>query len=275
MAIRGTSNWWIDHYGKPCIGGDHVRLEWYPGVTTIVHRGTERIWQALGAVMLAYGYRVPTSYTGAYSCRPVTGGSSWSGHAWPVAIDINAKTNPYIRTPTLRTIKWGVETDMPAAMVKEIESITAAGIRAFTWGGRWRRIKDAMHYQIRVKLGEIAAGVKAPRGFYEGDQGDDEMSLKRGDKGNAVQKHQTGLIAWNKDALPKFGADADFGGETETWVKLYQKAADLPQSGVIDGVTSALIISYTIEGGGDHDHPPTPTQDHSHHLSADATGGVA
>ena len=76
------------------------------------------------------------------------------------------------------------------------------------------------------------------------------MSLKRGDKGNAVGKHQEGLIAWNPDALPKFKADKDFGGETETWVKNYQKAADLDQTGIIDGVTSALIISYTIEGSG-------------------------
>ncbi len=273
MAIRGTSNWWITHYGKPCIPDDHVRLEWYPGVTTIVHRGTERIWQALGAVMVAYGYRVPTSYTGSYMCRNITGGSKWSGHAWPVAMDINAKTNPYIRTPTLRTIRWGVETDMPAAMVKEIESITASGIRAFGWGGRWRSIKDAMHYQVRVKVSEIAAGVKAPRGFYEG-QGDDEMSLKRGDKGHAVTKHQKGLMAWNPKALPQFGADGDFGGETEAWVKKYQEAADLPQTGVIDGVTSALIISYTIDGGGDHDHPPTPLKDHSHGLGG-TTGGVA
>lgn len=100
------------------------------------------------------------------------------------------------------------------------------------------------------------------------------MSLKRGDKGHAVTKHQNGLMAWNPDALPKFGADSDFGGETETWVKNYQKAADLDQTGVIDGVTSALIISYTIEADvGDHDHPPTPLKGHSH--VGGTTGGVA
>ena len=258
MATRGTSAWWIEHYGKPCITSDHVALEWYPGVVTVVHRGTEPIWLALGAIYLAYNYKVPTSYTGSYSCRPVTGGGSWSGHAWPVAIDVNAKTNPYINHAGRRGIIWGVETDMPAAMINEIMKITAAGIRALTWGGFWRSLKDAMHSQLRVTTTEIAKGVFAPRGFYEGN-GDIEMSLKKGDKGNAVQKHQTGLIAWNPNALPKFGADADFGGETETWVKTYQEAADLPTTGVIDGVTSALIISYTIEGGGvgKHSHPTT------------------
>ncbi len=213
--------------------------------------------------MLAYNYKIPTSYVGAYSCRSITGRSrSWSGHAWPVAMDVNAKTNPFKRTPTLRRIRWGVDTDMPAAMVKEIESITASGVRAFGWGGRWRSIKDAMHYQIRVTLGEIAGGVKAPRGFYGGGGtapgGDDEMSLKKGDKGNAVTKHQKALIQWNPDALPKFGADGDFGGETEAWVKNYQKAADLVQNGVIDGVTSALLIFYLGSDGVDkHSHPAT------------------
>lgn len=88
------------------------------------------------------------------------------------------------------------------------------------------------------------------------------MSLKKGDKGNAVQKHQEGLIAWNDDALPEFKDDADFGQETEDWVKLYQKAADLDQTGVIDGVTSALIVSYTVEGGGvgKHTHSATVTE---------------
>jgi len=267
VALRGSSNWAIDNYGKPCVGGDIVPCQWYPGLTKNqinIHRGTEQVWKALGAIMLAYKYKIPTSYVGGYACRNKTSGSSWSLHSWPLAMDVNAATNPYKRTPSRRKIRWGVDTDMPAAMVAEIEKITASGYKAFGWGGRWRSVKDAMHYQVQVTLKEIAGGVYAPRGFYEGGgtvpppQGDDdEMSLSKGDKGNAVGKHQDGLIAWNPDALPKFGADKDFGGETEQWVKNYQGAADLDQTGVIDGVTSALIISYTIEadaGVGKHTH---------------------
>ncbi len=237
----------------------------------MVHRGTEPIWLALGAIMLAYKYKVPTSYTGSYMCRAITGGSSWSGHAWPVAKDINAKTNPYVRTPTMRTIRWGIETDMPAAMVREIEAITANGIRALDWGGRWRTIKDAMHYQIRVTLGEIAGKVYAPRGFYDGGgspptNGDDEVSLKNGhtpSPSNAVVKYQRGLIGWTSDALPKFGADGDFGDETEEWVKKYQRAADLDQSGEIDGVTAPLLLSYLESAPvkpAKHKHPAAVTE---------------
>jgi D-alanyl-D-alanine carboxypeptidase/Putative peptidoglycan binding domain len=284
MAIRGSSNWAIDNYGKPCIGGDIVPCQWYPGLTKNqinVHRGTEPIWKALGAILLAYNYKLPTSYVGAYACRNITGGSSISRHSWPLAMDINAATNPYKRTPSMRKIMWGVDTDMPAAMVAEIMLITAgkANIRAFDWGGFWRSIKDAMHYQVRVTQAEIIQNVYAPRGFYEGGgiaptppQGDDEMSLSKGDKGNAVGKHQEGLIAWNPDALPKFGADKDFGGETETWVKNYQKAADLDQTGVIDGVTSALIISYTNDGGGVGKHTHSATVSEGTKVTIGETG---
>jgi len=247
-------------------------LEWYPGLTgnqTTLHKGTERIWQALGAVFLAYGYRVPTSYTGAYACRQITSGGSWSFHSWPLAMDVNAKTNPYIDHRGTRTIRWGVETDMPAAMIREVEQITAGGVQAFTWGGRWNTLKDAMHFQVRVTLAELRKGVRSPRGFYEGGGSapgdDDEMSLSNGDKGNAVRKHQQGLIAWNPKALPKYKDDADFGNETEAWVKNYQGAADLEQTGIIDGVTSALIISYTIAAG---DGDGGPVKDHGHDVEA-------
>jgi len=88
---------------------------------------------------------------------------------------VNAKTNPYkSHKPFVRNIKWGVETDMPAAMVREAEMITASGNQAFWWGGRYRTIKDAMHWEINVTLADIAGGVYAPRGYYGME--DDELA---------------------------------------------------------------------------------------------------
>ncbi|MEA2001732.1 MAG: M15 family metallopeptidase [Actinomycetota bacterium] len=223
MARRASSTWWITHYGKPCISQDHVRLEWYPGRNDIIHRGTEPLWKALGAVFLAYDYKVPTSYTGSYNCRQVTGGSSWSGHAWPLAMDVNAKTNPYIRTPTGRPIRWGVETDMPAAMIREAEQITASGIRAFDWGGRWRTIKDAMHFQVRVTLDEIAGGVEAPRGFY----GDDTMAILSDEAQQFFEDTYRELLKLDPNT-------------NETWGKV-------------------LIEDYRVPPGGKHSHDATTT----------------
>lgn len=269
MARRGGADFWIEHYGKPCIGADLVKVEWYPGIVAVCHKGTERVWQALGAIYLAYNYVVPTSYTGDYNCRVITGGGSWSGHAWPVAKDVNAKTNPYINHAGSRTIRWGIETDMPAAMIREIESITASGIQALAWGGRWNTVKDAMHFQLRVTLVEIAGGVWSPRGFYEGGgiipptpEPEGAEMLKRGDSGNAVRKHQEALNGWGDLGLDP---DGKFGPDTETGVKKYQRAADLDQTGVIGAITSPLLLMHhpdaTGGGGGTeplpHDHEAT------------------
>lgn len=213
------------------------------------------LWRALGAVMVRYQYRVPTSYTGSYSCRPITGGGGWSGHAWPVAIDINARTNPYIRTRTARKIRWGKDTDMPAHMIRDIESITAGGVQAFGWGGRWRTVKDAMHFQVRVTPAEIAQGISAPYGYATVNVA--EMSLQSGSKGEAVRRHQEALAVWNPKILPAHGADGSYGAETEAAVRQYQKTVGLDQTGIIDGVTSALILSHIA--AADHTHTVTLT----------------
>ncbi len=252
MARRGSATWWIQHYGKPCLEADHVRLEWYPGVTTIVHRGTEKVWQAIGAIMLAYGYKVPTSYTGSYKCRTKTSGSSWSGHAWPVAMDINAATNPYIRTPSLRKIRWGVDTDMPAAMVREIESILASGVVAVGWGGRWRTVKDAMHYQIHATLTEIAGGVTSPRGFYEGDE---DMSM-------IIDALKAQDMAYYETLQQKTGSP---GGNASYWGSDYTgaKPSDAEWAAAADELFSASleagVMTFSSGGGGKHGHPATAT----------------
>lgn len=175
MASRSSYEWTLEHYGKagqPDISpGVLVTVEWYPGQKDRLLPEHELLYRALGAVFLAYGYQVRDADTGFYNNRPITGGTRPSPHAWPIADDVNWRTNPYVNhRPTIRAIRWGVETDMPAAMVREAELITASGIQAFRWGGRWRTIKDAMHWEVRVTPEEIAGGVSSPRGFYGVDE---------------------------------------------------------------------------------------------------------
>lgn len=76
---------------------------------------------------------------------------------------------------------------------------------------------------------------------------EDEMSLRPGDQGAAVRKFQEALLGWSAQALPRYGADGDFGGETETWVRRFQNSQDLPQTGVIDGVTAALLLEFAAD----------------------------
>ena len=255
MARRGSSTWTLANYGKACVTNDHRRLEWYPGQTDTVHAGTEKLWQAMGAVMVAYGYQVRNVDTGFYNCRPITGGTSMSNHAWPTAGDINWTTNPYIKTPSLRKIRWGVDTDMPAQMVAEIKSITASGVRALGWGGNWRRTKDPMHYEIHVTLAEIAGGVSAPRGFYEGDDEDMSMILDAL-KAQDMAYYET---LQNKTGSP--GGNASYWGSDYTGAK----PSDAEWAAAADELFSASLEAgvMTLTTGG---------KPHGHDIPAGKTG---
>ncbi len=52
------------------------------------------------------------------------------------------------------------------------------------------------------------------------------------------------LKGWNDKSPPVFGADGDYGEETETWVRSFQSAHDLNASGAIDGVSAAILLEY-------------------------------
>lgn len=67
--------------------------------------------------------------------------------------------------------------------------------------------------------------------------------LRRGDEGSAVTAMQRALLIWKPDCLPEWGADGDFGEETERAVKAFQKAVDLPVTGVYDEATRAKLTS--------------------------------
>jgi peptidoglycan hydrolase-like protein with peptidoglycan-binding domain len=73
------------------------------------------------------------------------------------------------------------------------------------------------------------ANVKPPEG------------LSRGDYGTAVRSMQEALLRWDSKCLPKYGADGDFGAETEKALKAFQTAAKLPVTGVYDEATRAKL----------------------------------
>jgi len=66
--------------------------------------------------------------------------------------------------------------------------------------------------------------------------------IRRGSCGDAVQRMQTLLIAWNSNALPEYGADGEFGAETRSWVKRFQKAKGLVQDGIVGPLTWAALM---------------------------------
>lgn len=86
--------------------------------------------------------------------------------------------------------------------------------------------------------------IKVRRAIYEDGEGGtpQQTGLRKGDTGAAVKTMQDLLLRWDTRCLPKYGADGDFGGETEAAVKAFQTAADLPVSGVYDAVTDTALL---------------------------------
>lgn len=107
----------------------------------------------LNAILVKWGYRATAPDCGGYNCRPITGGSGYSLHAFGIAVDINWLDNPYRRDGVLQT-------DMPAGMVAEIEALrTVDGWQVWGWGGRYKGSVDAMHFEIVCAPLNLASGI--------------------------------------------------------------------------------------------------------------------
>lgn len=141
-------------------------------------------YQALDAQFKKHNYRPRSGVTGAFNCRQITGGTNFSLHAYDpdgfftfwsgvrvtkaLAVDVNWDTNPY--GPVLKT-------DMPMAMIEDIESIkTKNGKQVFRWGGRYSGNKDAMHFEIIVSPEDLKTGIVVPSApVKEPDEEEEEV----------------------------------------------------------------------------------------------------
>jgi len=95
-------------------------------------------------------------------------------------------------------------------------------------------------------------------GLYEGEVIVDlQPVLKRGAAGEAVRRLQA-LLMLHGYALPRYGADGDFGTETEAAVRKYQTDHGIPVNGIVDeatwtalsaGDTAAVIDPDAVDDG--------------------------
>lgn len=88
--------------------------------------------------------------TAAFACRPVRGQTTWSQHAYGLAVDVNPFQNPYhkgdVVLPELAT-SYLERGDVRAGMIQPDGPV----VRAFAsigwlWGGDYRSLKDFMHF---------------------------------------------------------------------------------------------------------------------------------
>jgi hypothetical protein len=91
--------------------------------------------------------------TSAFNCRDATGSSSWSEHAYGLAIDVNPIENPYVyangTTAHPASDPYLDRSDVRPGMAVPGGTL----VRAFTaigwgWGGRWPLPTDYQHFSI-------------------------------------------------------------------------------------------------------------------------------
>ncbi|MCB1811444.1 MAG: M15 family metallopeptidase [Candidatus Competibacteraceae bacterium] len=137
---------------------------------------TAAAWQALATVLQHHQYTIRTPDTDSYNCRTIKGSNKKSLHAYGIALDINWTTNPYIDHAGRRNVRFSdkstqderaeavrlgrADTDMTPAMIEDALAIkTVNGTPVFQWGGHYKTVKDAMHFEIDVSPAELASGI--------------------------------------------------------------------------------------------------------------------
>lgn len=137
----------------------------------------------------------------------------------------------------------------------------AAGFKVLTdpkylKSGDWLLPGDILLYDNHHGATNVTCGKKVRGSYtyrdvidnldeYRGKVNPESDGLKRGDSGPEVEAMQERLLKWNPQCLPEYGADGDFGRETEDAVKFFQKGKKLPESGVYDVATEAALIATT------------------------------
>ena len=88
--------------------------------------------------------------TTGFVCRPVRGASSWSQHAYGLAIDINPFINPYQRDERILPELAGAYLDRshvrPGMLFEGDTAVSAFDAIGWGWGGRWSSLVDWMHF---------------------------------------------------------------------------------------------------------------------------------
>lgn len=213
--------------------------------------GVPDVWApaivALELALTAGGYTPKSSW--AYNFRGIGGATctcsnfgKCSLHGLGIAIDIDPKLNPYIRTSTFR---WS-DTAFTSKQIALIEKIrNTKGEQLWFWGGRWNTIKDYMHFETNVDPGSTdvdwntvpgttkGAGVTitpSSPAFHIAELQkimNEEFGLNNGTFTALVRKSVFDDAAFGP------GEDGDWGGVCTTNVKAMQKRLGYKQNGAL------------------------------------------
>lgn len=177
LPVARSSTWlrraWAEHLGEKTVRMVPLRLFGLP--PTPVHPYTVGAWRAMERALSAADYRPRSVWN--YNNRPITGGSAPSLHAYGIATDVDPRCNPYRVTPGEPPVRFSTKptqeqrcADVAAGLadtaftpeqVAAVEAVsTVDGLQVIAWGGRWRSVKDAMHFQVNVSPDELRRGLR-------------------------------------------------------------------------------------------------------------------
>ena len=88
--------------------------------------------------------------TTSFVCRRVAGTTTFSQHAYGLAVDINPFQNPYVRRATVippLAMAYADRSWERPGMIAENDPVVAAfDAIGWQWGGRWNSLKDYQHF---------------------------------------------------------------------------------------------------------------------------------
>lgn len=88
--------------------------------------------------------------TGAFVCRHQRSGSTFSEHAYGLAVDVNPFQNPYHRgevvIPELASAYLDRKEKRPGMIFEDGPVVAAFDRIGWGWGGRWRSLTDLHHF---------------------------------------------------------------------------------------------------------------------------------
>ena len=94
--------------------------------------------------------------TSAFNCRPVRGATSWSQHAYGLAVDVNPFQNPYVKgtgpatvvLPELARSYVNRTYPRPGMILPDSPAVRAFSQVGWKWGGYWKTLQDLQHFSL-------------------------------------------------------------------------------------------------------------------------------
>jgi hypothetical protein len=153
LAYLTLSFWGFDE--RPHTGELVVHADWAAEVVDIFRQLFDDRYpiEEMRIVSAAELEGIPTgdgNVTSGFVCRPTRGSSSWSQHAFGLAVDVNPFQNPYHRDDRILPELAGAYLDRgherPGMLHEGSTAVRAFDAIGWGWGGRWQRLTDPMHF---------------------------------------------------------------------------------------------------------------------------------